>query len=38
MFTDRLLAPRTTYTYRVRAVSEAGTSSYSNTASAVTSR
>ena len=37
-FTDRLLALRTTYTYRVRAVNEAGTSSYSNTASAVTSR
>ena len=36
-FTDRLLALRTTYTYRVRAVNEAGTSSYSNTASAVTS-
>ena len=37
-FTDRLLALRTTYTYRVRAVNGAGTSSYSNTASAVTSR
>lgn len=37
-FTDRLLALRTTYTYRVRAVNEAGTSSYSNTASAVTSQ
>ncbi len=37
-FTDRLLALRTTYTYRVRAVNEAGTSSYSNTASAATSR
>ena len=37
-FTDRSLALRTTYTYRVRAVNEAGTSSYSNTASAVTSR
>ena len=36
-FTDRSLALRTTYTYRVRAVNEAGTSSYSNTASAVTS-
>ena len=36
-FTDRLLALRTTYTYRVRAVNGAGTSSYSNTASAVTS-
>ncbi len=37
-FTDRLLAVQTTYTYRVRALNEAGTSSYSNTASAVTSR
>ena len=37
-FTDRSLAPRTTYTYRVRAVNEAGASPYSNTASAVTSR
>ena len=37
-FTDRLLALLTTYTYRVRAVNEAGTSSYSNTASAVTNR
>jgi len=32
------LALRTTYTYRVRAVNEAGASPYSNTASAVTSR
>ena len=37
-FTDRSLALRTTYTYRVRAVNEAGASPYSNTASAVTSR
>ena len=37
-FTDRSVALQTTYTYRVRAVNQAGTSSYSNTASAVTSR
>ena len=37
-FTDRSLAPRTTYTYRVRAVNASGASSYSNTASATTGR
>jgi len=37
-FTDGSLAPRTSYTYRVRAVNESGTSPYSNTASARTGR
>ena len=37
-FTDGSLARRTTYTYRVRAVNEFGTSPYSNTASARTTR
>jgi PKD repeat protein len=37
-FTDRSLALRTTYTYRVRAVNATGASAYSNTASATTGR
>ena len=37
-FTDGSLAPRTSYSYRVRAVNESGTSPYSNTASARTGR
>ncbi len=37
-YTDRSLAQRTTYTYRVRAVNSSGASDYSNTASATTSR
>jgi fibronectin type III domain protein len=37
-FTDGSLAPRTSYTYRVRAVNESGPSPYSNTASARTGR
>ena len=37
-FTDGALARRTTYTYRVRAMNEFGTSPYSNTASARTIR
>lgn len=37
-FTDGLLVRRTTYTYRVRAINEFGTSPYSNTASARTTR
>jgi hypothetical protein len=37
-YTDGRLATRTTYTYRVRAVNEVGTSPYSNTATARTGR
>jgi hypothetical protein len=37
-FTDGSLVRRTTYTYRVRAINEFGTSPYSNTASARTTR
>lgn len=37
-YTDRSLASRTTYTYRVRAFNEAGNSPYSNTATARTKR
>jgi chitodextrinase len=38
MWTDRSLAARTTYSYRVRASNASGTSPYSNTASARTGR